>query len=227
MVPHIVFHPQRADYRPGPEVWGSDACDGAPTVVATSGITQPPVLATAVRVVHEAAPDRAFLEEVLPALEAWHVWFHRERAVDGSALVAILHPWESADNAPRFDRALARIDVDGVDPVERTDQLQIDAAERPTDLDYRRYFALVAWLRGRPAIGPASPPTAPFAYVDLPLNSILVRRRGRPRVPCRRRSARIRVARAHGCGAAAGALAATWDEEAGATANGICTGGRV
>ena len=30
MVPHIVFHTQRDDYRPGPELWQSAECDGAP-----------------------------------------------------------------------------------------------------------------------------------------------------------------------------------------------------
>ena len=82
MVPHIVFHPQPVDYWPGPELWGSQDCEGAPEV-ATSGLTQPPVLATAVRALHEAAPDAAFLEEVVPKLEAWHDWFHRERAHAG------------------------------------------------------------------------------------------------------------------------------------------------
>lgn len=214
MVPHIVFHPQPVDYRPGPELWSSDACEGAPAV-PTSGITQPPVLATAVRILHEAAPDRAFLEEVLPALEAWHRWFHRERAVDETGLVAILHPWESGmDNAPRFDRALARVDVDGVEPIERTDRLQIAAAERPTDLDYRRYLALVAWLR---ACGyrPASPAAAPFAYLDLPLNAILAVAEDDLALlqeeagvdPQRARAAAERLQ---------SALAATWDAEAGA-----------
>jgi glycogen debranching enzyme len=169
MVPHIVFHPQPVEYSPGAELWESRECDGAPTV-ATSGITQPPVLATAVRVLHEADPDRAFLEAVLPAIEAWHAWFHRARAVDG--LVAVLHPWESADNAPRFDRALARLDIDGVEAPRRTDRSQVDASERPTDLEYRRYVALVDVLR---ACGyrPRSPRDSPFAYVDLPLNAIL------------------------------------------------------
>ena len=169
MVPHIVFHSQRDDYRPGPELWQSAECDGAPDV-PTAGLTQPPVLATAIRVLHEVAPDRPFLEEVLPAVEAWHAWFARERLVDG--LVAVLHPWESADNAPRFDRALERVDVEGIEPPDRSDREQVDAAERPTDLEYRRYLALVAALRSC-GYRPASPLDAPFAYHDLPLNSIL------------------------------------------------------
>jgi glycogen debranching enzyme len=171
MVPHMVFHPQPVDYRPGPELWGSDGCEGAPEV-ATSGLTAPPVLATAIRVLHEAAPDRAFLEEVVPKLDAWHRWFQRERVDAESGLVAIFHGWESADNAPRFDRALARIDVDGVEAIERTDTTQIAADERPSDLDYRRYLALVAWLRAH-GYRPEPPSSAPFAYLDLPLNSIL------------------------------------------------------
>jgi len=213
MVPHIVFHPQDVEYRPGPELWGSDSCDGAPAL-PTSGLTQPPVLATAVRIVHEAAPDQAFVEEVAPALDAWHRWFHRERAVEGSGLVAILHPWESADNAPRFDRALARVDVEGVSRIERTDQAQIAAAERPTDLDYRRYLAVVASLR---ACGyrPAAPADAPFTYLDLPLNSILAA--AEDDLAWLQSEVGVDPSRAEA--AAAGlrtALAATWDEEAGA-----------
>jgi glycogen debranching enzyme len=169
MVPHIVFHPTGVDYSPGPELWGSADCPGAPKV-ATSGLTQPPVLATAVRALHEAAPDPGFLEETLPAIEAWHAWLRHERAVDGSGLVAILHPWESADNAPRFDRALARIEP--VPGSLRSDRRHLAAAERPTDRDYTRYLAIVGSLRSCD-YRPGSPAEAPFAYVDLTFNSVL------------------------------------------------------
>jgi len=211
MVPHIVYHPQPVDYSPGPELWGSQLYDGAPTV-PTSGITQPPVLATAVRTLHELAPDNAFLEEVLPALEAWHVWFHRERAVDG--LVAVLHPWESADNAPRFDAALARLDVEGVTVPDRTDTRQVDASERPSDLDYRRYVALIEALRAH-GYRPRPLTEAPFAYVDLPTNAILAVAEddlaflldevGADGSRARSASADLRAA-----------LAARWDDDAGA-----------
>jgi glycogen debranching enzyme len=170
MVPHMIFHPQPVDYEPGPELWGSSEFPGAPAV-ATSGLTQPPVLATAVRALHEAAPDDGFLTEVLPALDAWHDWLARARDFDGSGLVAILHPWESADNAPRFDRALERVDLGRVPVFIRSDRRHLDPAERPTDLDYRRYVAIVDRLRRRsyrPSLADAS-----FAFVDLPFNSIL------------------------------------------------------
>jgi glycogen debranching enzyme len=171
MVPHIVFHATSSDYSPGPELWGSAECPGAPRV-ATSGLTQPPVLATAVRALHEAEADRRFLEEVLPAVEAWHAWLHRERRFDESGLVAILHPWESADNAPRFDRALARLEPDSLSAVARSDRRRLAAAERPTDRDYTRYLALVEALR-RCDYRPQSLAEAPFAYVDLTFNSVL------------------------------------------------------
>jgi hypothetical protein len=87
MLPHIVFHPGPVGYSPGPEVWGSAACAGAPAV-ATSGLTQPPVLATGVRALHEAAPDPAFQEEVVPALHAWHRWLFEDHLLPLYAGVA-------------------------------------------------------------------------------------------------------------------------------------------
>jgi glycogen debranching enzyme len=171
MVPHIVFHPTSVDYSPGPGLWRSADCPGAPQV-ATSGLTQPPVLATAVRALHEAAPDERFLEAVLPALDSWHAWLQRERTFDGSGLVAILHPWESADNAPRFDRALARVEPNDRPAVERSDRRHVAAGERPTDREYKRYLAIVESLR-RCDYRPRSLAEAPFVYVDLTFNSVL------------------------------------------------------
>jgi hypothetical protein len=164
MVPHVVYHAPAPDYSPGPELWGI----ASPAGVPTSGITQPPVLATAVRALHEAAPDPEFLAEVVPALERWHRWLHDERRVDG--LVAIVHPWEAADNSPRFDEALRRLAVDGSAP-ERSDRRELAGDERPTDADYRRYLALAEWLRAReyrPSLD-----DAPFVYLDLTFNAIL------------------------------------------------------
>lgn len=170
MVPHIVFHTPAPDYSPGPELWDSAACELAPEV-PTSGLTQPPVLATAVRVLHEASPDRSFLQEVVPALEHWHAWLHSERAL-GSGLIAIVHPWEGADNSPRFDRALARLQVEGELDIKRTDSHEIDSSERPTDSDYLRYVYLVRRLQAE-SYRPANLDDWPFVFVDLTFNSIL------------------------------------------------------
>jgi glycogen debranching enzyme len=212
MVPHIVFHPQGDAYSPGPEVWGSADCPFAPKL-ATSGITQPPVLASAARTLYEADPDLAFLEEVVPALDAWHRWLGRERSFDNSGLVAIVHPWESADNAPRFDEALARIEPREL-TFTRSDRRHLDAGERPTDLEYGRYMAIVENLRAH-RYRPASPRDAPFAYVDLCFNAILAVAEadlawlfgelGGDGEPASGRAAQLRAA-----------LAALWDEDAAA-----------
>jgi glycogen debranching enzyme len=170
MVPHIVFHVPARGYSPGPELWNSAACEHAPGV-PTSGLTQPPVLANAVRVLHEASPNRSFLEEVVPAIELWHQWLHRERGTD-AGLVAIVHPWEAADNSPRFDRALARLEVNGELEIERTDRRAIDASERPTDSDYVRYLYLLRRLQAQ-GYRPATLADTPFVFVDLTFNSIL------------------------------------------------------
>jgi glycogen debranching enzyme len=170
MVPHIVFYEPDARYWPGPDLWDSRSCAGAPDV-PTSGITDLPVLATAVRALHEADPDRSFLEAVVPAIEAWHRWLHEQRAVDDSGLVAIVHPWESTDNSPRFDTALGRIRAEDKPLIERTDRRQLHAEERPTDIDYDRYLSIVHHLRQRGYR--ASLEEAPFVYVDLCFNAIL------------------------------------------------------
>ena len=57
MVPHIIFHAGKTDYFPGPDVWKTRA------PVPTSGISQPPVLATSVRRCWEAARDRTLAED--------------------------------------------------------------------------------------------------------------------------------------------------------------------
>jgi glycogen debranching enzyme len=172
MIPHIVFHLPEVDYFPGPAVWNSTAQAGSPAL-PTSGITQPPVLATAVRILHQQAPDRSFLAEVVPPLDAWHRWLHRARDFDGSGLVAILHPWESGtDNSPRFDHALEALAIEELPPFERRDRLHVDRSQRPTDLDYRRYIFLVDALR-RSGYRPTSLREAPFAYLDVSFNSIL------------------------------------------------------
>ena len=50
MIPRIVFHKPSDDYFPGPDAWQIQRKP------PTSGITQPPVLATAVHAVLETDP---------------------------------------------------------------------------------------------------------------------------------------------------------------------------
>ncbi len=143
MVPHIVFHDAEPQYFPGPEAWGRTS--GMPAT-ATTGITQPPLLATAVERLDRLSPDPAFLAEVVPAIEQWHRWFHlHRRRTDG--LVAILHPWESGmDNSPRFDAALAGVPTAAAS-FRREDRTHVAEDQRPTDRDYAAYISILEQLR--------------------------------------------------------------------------------
>lgn len=157
MVPQIVFDPSVAlgAYEPRHRTWATAGL--CPPEVATSGICQPPVHAIALARVREvadgrgdgtvAAVDRA-IADLHPRLAAWHRWLHTARDPDGTGIVTVFHPWESGlDNSPRWDDALAAVPVDGEVAGDRPDLAHVaDAAERPTDGDYRRYHALVRAL---------------------------------------------------------------------------------
>ena len=157
MVPHIVFTEDDA-YFPGPERWGTEVATDGSAHVRTSGICQPPVHAIAVRrvldIARKSSPgDRVaaegFARRIWPALYAWHRWLVEYRTPGSSGLIAIVHGWESGmDNSPRWDRALARVEVAKPGPYTRVDTSQLgDPSQRPTDWDYDRYLWLVGLLR--------------------------------------------------------------------------------
>ena len=174
MVPHIVFHQPDPGYFPGPDAWRVDC------VPPTSGITQPPVAATAVRKLLERArkmgPATAAARRLLPRLLAWHRWFHAVRDPHGEGLVAIVHPWESGmDNSPAWDAALARVPVGDLPPYQRRDTGHVNAGQRPTKDEYDRYMALVHGFRARGYDGPAVYAASPFRAADVGVNAILLR----------------------------------------------------
>src|SRR5579884_445193 len=57
MVAQIVFNPAASGYFPGPDVWQSRRAAASPRSVATSGITQPPVLAISALAICRNDPD--------------------------------------------------------------------------------------------------------------------------------------------------------------------------
>ncbi len=68
---------------------------------------QPPVLAQALRRVHEAGADRRLLDDLLPATIRLFDWLARERDPDGDGLIAILQPDESGmDACSKYDEPL-------------------------------------------------------------------------------------------------------------------------
>ncbi len=173
-IPHIVFHAPADTYFPGPAVWGTAHTP------RSSGIVQPPVLASAARRVFTADPDRARAEArmaaIFPHLAANHRWWAAARDPDGTGLVAILHPWESGmDNSPAWDGAMARVPDATTTPIVRRDTGHVAAAMRPREQDYRRFIHLVEVYRTCGWEAERMYRTAPFRMADIGTMAILLR----------------------------------------------------
>jgi hypothetical protein len=191
MIPHIAFHtrvPDRingrlrsllttvampyARYLPGPRWWGKRfSIDGR----RISGITQPPVAATCMRLLFDAHPDEERARTLLRPLLSWHRFLLEERDPRGVGEPVLIHPWESGrDNAVEWDAPLWRV-MPEVTVVHRRDTHSVDAAERPSDEHYRRFLTLVrrgaalGWPQSRLARGGA------FRVLDPGFSAILAR----------------------------------------------------
>jgi glucosylglycerate hydrolase len=186
-VPHIVFNPEAPpdSYFPGADHWACAAAspDAPPSPPYTSCLCQPPVHAIAALKIWEAAGNgkasaeaSAFLREIYPKLLAWHRYLATARDPEGSGLVTIYHPWESGtDNSPRWDDALATVEVSDLSPYPRRDLGHVhDPAQRPTDADYDRYLWLVRLIKGAACDDGAIYKTHPFLVKDVLFSAILV-----------------------------------------------------
>lgn len=145
MIPHIAFRTTvlprvGSRYLPGPRWWGKRiGADGR----RISGITQPPVAATCMRLLFERHPDERRARGLLGPLHAWHRFLTTERDPGRRGEPVLIHPWESGrDNAVEWDGPLWRI-VPEVVVVRRRDTDHVEAAERPSLEHYRRFLTLV------------------------------------------------------------------------------------
>src|ERR671921_2456980 len=188
-VPHIVFNPEAPpdSYFPGPDHWAcaSASPDAPPAPPYTSCLCQPPVHAIAALRVWEVAERnggegvdeaRAFLRQIYPKLLLWHGYLMTHRDPEGSGLVTIYHPWESGtDNSPRWNAALAAVEVGDMAPYARCDLQHVDdASQRPTDEDYDRYLWLVESIKRAGYDEDAIYRSHPFLVKDVLFSAILV-----------------------------------------------------
>ncbi len=173
MIPHIVFHQDDEGYFPGPRVWGTGRTP------PTSGITQPPVLATIVRKLWEvegADPACPRMQRLYHACLASHRWFHTYRDPLGNGLVMVTHNWETGrDNSSEWDDALARVDTSGVGSYQRRDTGHVDAAMRPRQEEYDRYVAILQFGRASGWNHRTIADEGPFRMVDVGMSMELLR----------------------------------------------------
>jgi hypothetical protein len=206
-LPHVLAHHAPHGRFPEPDLWGR------PGDPATSGITQPPILASVVLRLLEhsgGGEGEAAARRLWPRLVAFHRWLHDRRDPAGAGLVASLHPWETGmDDSPAWDGPLARVAArSGPGP---------PAADRPATDAYPRYLALVAELREAGYDSPALVQRASFRVADACTNAVLARADADLVRLGRRLGARADdlSATADWARRSAAGLASLWDEDAG------------
>jgi glycogen debranching enzyme len=177
MIPSVVYHSTPSDYFPNPEFWQIENSPSAPGV-PTTGITQPPLLATVVRMMHarEPTPTGDFVREVYPAILRWHRWLHTDRDADGSALACIIHPWESGtDDSPRWLHLFEAIQPEALPEFQRGDTRYVAATERPNRTEYERFIYLIDVFRRMNYAPRELLAHSPFLAQDVLFNAILFR----------------------------------------------------
>ncbi len=176
MLPHVRYDARHlADYFPGPDWWPGAQDHVARPGILTSGISNPPLLATAALRVGLRQPDlrrrHAFWRRTLPGLGDALRWFAERRRLPGSPLLVMVHPWESGwDNSPRWDR-LAAAGLKPSRPYRRLDTRAVAASQRPGDKDYDAYLALAEILDGADYDVGAYSAASPFAVNDVFLDA--------------------------------------------------------
>lgn len=185
-VPHIVFDEATpvGSYFPDWTRWNSTLSPDAPvTPPHTSGLCQPPIHALALWRIFEVTSAneattvdvRGRLARLYPRLLAWHKYLCTERDPDCSGLVTIYHPWEGADNSPRWDAALAAIEIGDLPPYRRRDIEHVqDPSQRPTARDYDRYMWLVELLKRCRYDESSISKDHPFAIKDIFFSGVLL-----------------------------------------------------
>lgn len=175
MLPHVVYHSAPSDYFPNPGFWQIENSPDAPGV-PTSGITQPPLLATVIERMHSRTPMTNFVNEVFPAVLQWHRWLHSARDADGSGLVCIIHPWESGtDDSPRWLHLFEAIQPEALPEFQRGDTKYVAATERPNRADYERFIYLIDVFRKHDYVPNELLAHSPFLVQDILFNAILYR----------------------------------------------------
>jgi glycogen debranching enzyme len=175
MVPSVVYHSIPSDYFPNPQFWQIENSTSAPSV-PTTGITQPPLLATIIRLIHTRQPMLDFVGEVYPHLLRWHRWLHTDRDADGTGLACIIHPWESGtDDSPRWLHLFERIHPGALPEFQRGDTRYVAATERPNRTEYERFIYLIDVFRKANYAPKELLTQSPFLAQDILFNAILFR----------------------------------------------------
>ena len=190
MLPNIVFRDD-PQYRTDRNLWRSWLSPYAPDNVATTGITQPPMLAEAVVQIGKKMdwPERrSWYRTVWPALLSYHEWLYNERDPHNEGLVLQIHPWETGlDNTPpwmaemhehqlaMWIRLIEKGRIDRFINLFRRDTRSIPIDERFSTIEALALFDIQRRLRRKAYNINKILDHSLFAIEDLSFNSIFIR----------------------------------------------------
>lgn len=190
MLPNIVLSGSGRHGR-GRDFWRSWVNPNAPFDYATSGLTQPPMLAEAVVRVGQKlsmSERRTWYHKMYQPLLKHHQWLYKERDPHKEGLVLLIHPWESGlDNSPpwMFEvhqatmplwiKAVKGLHLEPLINLFRHDTHFVPAEERLSTIDgLILYSAQRRLLRKRYNIDKILPRSL-FTIEDVVFNSIFIR----------------------------------------------------
>ncbi len=190
MLPHMIL---TRDFigKQSAGFWQSSLSIQSPDDYATSGITQPPMLAEAVVRVGELLTKEERLiwyKKMFPALLAFHKWLYKERDFDKSGLISLVHPWETGlDNTPPWIaeinnygmpfwiKTIKATRLDALLTYFRSDRKLVLPGQRLSTIDGLLLYSMQRkLLRNHYKVGPNKNPTR-ISIIDINYNSILIR----------------------------------------------------
>lgn len=179
MIPSIIFRDNDPDYFPGPSTWQTQTAMQTPPAIASTGISQPPVLASIVLELVESGSDddlhraAALIDRILK----WHQWYERERTPDNTSVVATVHPWETGrDNCPDWELGLSTMSIDPeLEAYVRKDIEHANPAQRPSQEQYDKYLTIVKYGRQIAWDQTRLTNSGPFVMADPGIHFILLR----------------------------------------------------
>ena len=190
MLPNIIFS-EGNEYHRDRELWRSYLSPYSPDNVATSGLTQPPMLAEAVVQIGEKLklPERrTWYKQMYPALLHHHEWLYGERDPHKEGLIILVHPYEAGlDNSPPWVSelrkhsmpwwvaAIEKLHLDSVVELVRRDTRHIPPGQRTSNIEAMSHWAALRRLRRHAYNSEAILNHALFAVEDLAFNCILTR----------------------------------------------------
>lgn len=192
MLPNMIMTSgSKGTVRHKPEMWRSNASPYSPDNVATSGITQPPVVAEAVIRIGDKLSKterRTWYQHVYPGLLAYHKWLYEERDPHNEGLVLQLHPWETGlDNTPPWMdelhqhqlpfwiRAVRALNLDHVITLFRRDRRFALPGERLSTIDALTFYSIQRRLRRKGYDTQRALRHSILSIEDLTFNCILIR----------------------------------------------------